>query len=79
MLFLAVFALVTMVRRPVLRKYFSQSAMTSVAAQAAVLVGFLAVLAVLARPYMNMAGDSYLMSWPGNYETGCCMSVQTCR
>ncbi len=63
--------------------------MTSVAAQAAVLVGFLVVLAALARPYMNMAGDaqlaaarrqetiemlprpvSYLMSWPGNYETG---------
>src|SRR5713226_6200113 len=59
-LFLAVFALVTMLRRPVLRQYFSQSAMTSVAAQAAVLIGFLVVLAALARPYVNMAGDAQL-------------------
>jgi hypothetical protein len=87
--FLVAFVLVTIIRKPTIRQFVTQATPASVAAQLAVVLGFVGALAVLAYPYMRSAGDpqvfatrweetitmlprpvSYLMSWPGNYETG---------
>src|SRR5215469_4708809 len=89
MIFLAAFALMTAIRKPIIRNYLVQATPSSTTAQATVILGFLIAVGAVLRPYIQSAADqefmaarraelltmlprpiSYLLSWPGSYETG---------
>ena len=61
-LFLALFVLVTIGRKPVLEAYFKQATKASVTTHMVVSILFISVVAALAYPYMQGTGDAELLA-----------------